>query len=174
MTTVSQEVDAAKIKEMFDLFDADLGGTIDSDELATAFVRLGITESRDEVDKLVSQIDVDGSGVIEFREFAEAMQQLFASRDTAAEMSKAFAFMSGNKDRITKDDLSHVAAECNDEQTEVFLQAMLDVADRDLDKAVTFSDFRAMMEIAVQNERSGLDDPRRIWEQAFQKHGARA
>ena len=173
MSIKTQEMDDGKIKEMFDLFDSDGGGTIDTEELARAFVNLGISDTREEVDKLVAQIDQDGSGEIEYPEFVEVMRSLFSGRDTAAEMSKAFSYMADGKERITIADLRKLSTELGDEQTEQFLQEMLLAGDRDKDGAVTFPDFRSMMEQAVSNERSGLDDPRKVINQANQAQGAR-
>jgi len=173
MAGQTAEIDDAKIKEMFDLFDADGGGSIDTEELAAAFVSLGISDTREEIDKLVTQIDSDGSGEIEYQEFVEVMHSLFSGRDTAAEMSKAFSYMADGKERITIADLRKLSIEVGDEQTEQFLQEMLLAGDRDKDGAVTFADFRSMMETAVQNERSGLDDPRKVIQQANQAQGAK-
>ena len=167
------EIDDAKIKEMFDLFDADGGGSIDTEELAKAFVSLGISDTREEVDKLVAQIDSDGSGEIEYAEFVEVMHSLFSSRDTAAEMSKAFAHMAEGKERITLDDLRKISIEVGDEVPEPYLKELLAAGDIDKDGSVTFADFRIMMEQAVQNERSGLDDPRKVLALANQAEGAR-
>jgi Ca2+-binding EF-hand superfamily protein len=170
---MSVEIDTQTIKNIFDLFDSDGGGSIDTEELARAFVNLGISDTREEVDKLVSQIDQDGSGEIEYAEFVEVMHSLFSSRDTAAEMSKAFSYMADGKERITIADLRKISIEVQDEQSEAYLQEMLLAGDLDKDGAVTFADFRIMMEQAVQNERSGLDDPRKVINQANQAEGAR-
>jgi Ca2+-binding EF-hand superfamily protein len=166
-------IDDAKIKEMFDLFDADGGGSIDVDELTHAFVNLGISDTKEEIDRLVAQIDVDGSGEIEYDEFVEVMHQLFAQRDTAAEMSKAFHFLADGKERITLADLRKISIDIGDEQSEQYLNEMLLAADQDRDGAVTFADFRAMMEQAIQHERSGMDDPKKVIQQANQREGVR-
>ena len=59
-----EQLNESKIKEMFDLFDADGGGSIDVGELTHALVNLGISDTKDEIDRLVAQIDADGSGEI--------------------------------------------------------------------------------------------------------------
>lgn len=161
----------AKIKEMFDLFDADGGGSIDVDELTQAFVTLGISDTKEEIDKLVQQIDADGSGEIEFEEFLEVMQRLQDQRDSAAEMLKAFTYFSGGKERVTLADLRRISIDSGDEQTEQMLQEMLTVADRDGDGVVTFQDFRNMIDQCIAHERAGLSNPQKIFAEANVRDG---
>merc|ERR1712006_54675 len=63
----------AECKEAFDLFDADNGGTIDIAELGTAMEALGFTPQKGEVQKMVSDMDKDGDGTIDFDEFMQLM-----------------------------------------------------------------------------------------------------
>lgn len=56
-------------KEAFDLFDADAGGSIDIAELGTAMEALGFTPTKAEIQKMVSDMDKDGDGTIDFGEF---------------------------------------------------------------------------------------------------------
>eukprot|EP00666_Eupelagonemidae_sp_cell4sb_P003021 gene3021-9281_t len=93
-----------QLKETFDLFDADSSGAIDADELGLApthdppiaplavptgavpsppevmeglgFGRL----SKEDIDDLVRQLDRDGSGVIEFKEFQQICKTKTAQR----------------------------------------------------------------------------------------------
>jgi Ca2+-binding EF-hand superfamily protein len=166
-------LDERKIKEMFDLFDADGGGSIDVAELTQALVALGISDTKDEIDRLVQQIDADGSGEIEFSEFVEVMRKLEEQRDSAGEMYKAFLYFSNGHDRITLSDLRKVSLEIPDEQTEQMLREMLAVADRDGDGVVTFQDFRSMMTQCIQNERSDNNNPGQILAEANVRDGVR-
>jgi calcium-binding protein CML len=166
-------LDERKIKEMFDLFDADGGGSIDVAELTQALVTLGISDTKEEIDRLVMQIDVDGSGAIEYEEFVEVMEKLQQQRDSEAEMHKAFLYFSNGHDRITLSDLRKVSLDIPDEQTEQVLREMLTVADRDGDGVVTFQDFRNMMVQCIQYEAEGLDNPRKIIDSANIRDGVR-
>ena len=51
-----------EIREAFDLFDADGSGTIDVKELKVAMRALGFEPKKEEIKKLVSEYDKDGSG----------------------------------------------------------------------------------------------------------------
>jgi Ca2+-binding EF-hand superfamily protein len=166
-------LDEKKIKEMFDLFDADGGGSIDVAELTQALVTLGISDTRDEIDRLVQQIDVDGSGEIEYEEFVEVMEKLQEQRDSEGEMHKAFLYFSNGHDRITLSDLRKISIDTQDEQTEQMLLEMLTVADRDGDGVVTFQDFRNMMVQCIDYEQQGMDNPRKIIADANIRDGVR-
>lgn len=49
--------------------DADGGGTIGLEELENPLIGLGFADTRDDVQKLISAVDVDGNGDIDFNEF---------------------------------------------------------------------------------------------------------
>jgi Ca2+-binding EF-hand superfamily protein len=63
------EEQKGEIREAFDLFDADGGGTIDTAELKVAIRALGMEPTDEEVAKMIADVDVDASGTIDFEEF---------------------------------------------------------------------------------------------------------
>ena len=63
----------SEIKEAFDLFDTSGSGTIEAKELKVALQALGFEPSRDEIDKLISGVNKDGSENIDFHEFLDVM-----------------------------------------------------------------------------------------------------
>ena len=66
---VLSESQKAEIKEAFDLFDTSGSGTIEAKELKVALQALGFEPSREEIEKLISGVDKDKSGKIDFHEF---------------------------------------------------------------------------------------------------------
>ncbi|RKO93216.1 hypothetical protein BDK51DRAFT_2152, partial [Blyttiomyces helicus] len=52
--------------EIFSLVDVDHGGTISKDELATLMKTLGLRASEVEIETMVNEIDVQGTGEIDF------------------------------------------------------------------------------------------------------------
>merc|ERR1719161_2888437 len=62
-----------EIKEAFDLFDTDGSGNIDSKELKVAMLALGFEPKKEEIQKMISDVDDDGSGTIEYEEFLKMM-----------------------------------------------------------------------------------------------------
>mmetsp|Transcript_9946 Transcript_9946/g.11273 ORF Transcript_9946/g.11273 Transcript_9946/m.11273 type:complete len:90 (-) Transcript_9946:269-538(-) len=70
---VLSESQKAEIKEAFDLFDTSGSGTIEAKELKVALQALGFEPSREEIEKLISGVDKDKSGKIDFHEFLDIM-----------------------------------------------------------------------------------------------------
>ena len=62
-----------EIKEAFNLFDTDQSGSIDYRELKAAMKALGFDVKKDELKKMIADVDADGSGNIEFPEFLDMM-----------------------------------------------------------------------------------------------------
>merc|ERR1712224_984001 len=62
-----------EIREAFSLFDSDASGAIDVRELKAAMRALGFEIKNEELKKMVSDIDNDGNGTIEFAEFLGMM-----------------------------------------------------------------------------------------------------
>jgi Ca2+-binding EF-hand superfamily protein len=62
-----------EFREAFDMFDLDGGGDIDAKELGTVMRNLGANPSEKELLDLIAEVDVDGSGAIEFPEFCDLM-----------------------------------------------------------------------------------------------------
>ncbi|GMI04608.1 hypothetical protein TrVE_jg9920 [Triparma verrucosa] len=65
------EVNEEELREIFDAFDEDQGGTIDVEELGMILKSLGQIMSKKEVQEYFDSMDDDGSNSIEFEEFQE-------------------------------------------------------------------------------------------------------
>ncbi|EER13478.1 centrin 3, putative [Perkinsus marinus ATCC 50983] len=57
------------LRTYFDALDDDGSGSIDVSELEEVMVALGLAEKSSDVEKMVANVDEDGSGEIEFHEF---------------------------------------------------------------------------------------------------------
>ena len=64
-----------EIKEAFDLFDTDSTGVIDAKELKVAMRALGFEPKKEEVRRILQDIDKNGDGAIRFEEFMDIMTQ---------------------------------------------------------------------------------------------------
>lgn len=62
-----------EIKEAFDLFDSESTGVIDAKELKVAMRALGFEPKKDEIRKILSDIDKNGEGVIHYDAFLDIM-----------------------------------------------------------------------------------------------------
>jgi len=64
-----------EIKEAFDLFDSEGNGVIDAKELKVAMRALGFEPKKEEVKRILGEIDRTGEGVIKYEEFMDLMTQ---------------------------------------------------------------------------------------------------
>merc|ERR1711959_487206 len=74
------------IREAFNLFDTDHSGSIDYRELKAAMRALGFEVKKEELKKMITDIDADGSGQIEFPEFLEMMTGKMGENITKEEL----------------------------------------------------------------------------------------
>ena len=62
-----------EIKEAFDLFDTEAQGVIDAKELKVAMRALGFEPKKEEIRKILQEIDKAGEGTIKYEEFLDIM-----------------------------------------------------------------------------------------------------
>merc|ERR1719271_1504166 len=95
---------------------------------------LGFEVKKEELRKMITDIDADGSGQIEFPEFLEMMTGKMGEKDTKEEILKVFKlFDDDSTGKISFKNLKRVAKELGENMTEEELQDMIDQADRDGD-----------------------------------------
>ena len=63
------DAEVANLKKCFDSLDNDGSGTIGATELEAPLIGLGFADAREEIVDMVREVDVDGSGEIDFEEF---------------------------------------------------------------------------------------------------------
>ncbi len=135
-----------EIKEAFDLFDTEGRNEIDAKELKVAMRALGFEPKKEEVRKILQEIDKNGEGVIRFEDFAEIMTVKMLERDPVEEMKKAFMLIcEEGHDKITLKSLKKTAEELGENMTKEELQEMLEEADRDGDGEIGEEDFIKIM-----------------------------
>ena len=134
------------IKEAFDLFDINGTGTIDPKELKVAMRALGFEPKKEEIKKMVAEIDKDESGRIRFEEFLHLMTIKMAEKDVKEEILKAFKlFDDDSTGKISFANLKRVAETLGESLTDEELQEMIEEADRDGDNEINQEEFFRIM-----------------------------
>merc|ERR1712203_292484 len=121
-----------EMKEAFDLFDNDGSGAISVNELTGAMKSLGFDVKHAVVYNMVSDLDADGSGEIEFGEFLEVMTAKLSDKNTREEIDRVFKLF--DKDRngtLEADDLSRVCKELGEDMTEEDIREVIGRMDVD-------------------------------------------
>ena len=92
------------------MFDTDGSGSIDAKELKVAMRALGFEPKRDEIKKMIADLDTEGNGVIDYNDFLDLMTVKMAERDPMEEMMKAFRlFDDDDTGKISFKNLKRVA-----------------------------------------------------------------
>ena len=134
------------VREAFDLFDTEGSGTIDIKELKVAIRALGFEPKKEEIKKMIAEIDKEGSGKLSYNDFLTLMTVKMAEKDTKEEILKAFRLFDDDETgTISFKNLKRVAKELGENLTDEELQEMLDEADRDGDGEVNQDEFLRIM-----------------------------
>ena len=107
---------------------------------------LGFEPKKEEIKKMIADIDKDGSGTIDFEEFLQMMTAKMGERDFREEIMKAFRLFDDDETgKISFKNLKRVAKELGENMTDEELQEMIDEADRGGDGEVSGEEFFRMM-----------------------------
>jgi Ca2+-binding EF-hand superfamily protein len=129
----------ARLKDVFDHFDADGSGSIDVDELGNVFASMGQDDiSKEELENMIAGVDDDGSGQIEFPEFMMLMCGNFGGVSFEQEMHNTFeASDNVASGTISAQQLRELITEttggiiCGEELEHIIKTAMQECAGRD-------------------------------------------
>uniref|UniRef100_A0A663MAY9 Centrin 1 n=2 Tax=Athene cunicularia TaxID=194338 RepID=A0A663MAY9_ATHCN len=107
---------------------------------------LGFEPKKEEIKKMIADIDKEGTGKISFHDFLIVMTQKMAEKDSKEEILKAFKLFDDDETgKISFKNLKRVAKELGENLTDEELQEMIDEADRDGDGEVNEQEFLRIM-----------------------------
>ena len=107
---------------------------------------LGFEPKKEEIRKILSEVDKSGEGIIRYDDFLDIMTQKMLERDPVEEMKKAFVLIcEEGSNKITLKSLQKVAKELGENMTLEELQEMIEEADRDGDGEIGEEDFLKIM-----------------------------
>ena len=128
------------------IFDVDSSGSIDYRELKAAMKALGVVVDKVELKKMITDVDADGSGSVEFPEFLQMMTAKMGERDSREEILKAFRLFDDDETgKISFKNLKRVAKELGENMTDDELMEMIEEADRDGDNEINEEEFFRIM-----------------------------
>eukprot|EP00168_Porphyra_purpurea_P010484 TRINITY_DN25_c0_g1_i2.p2 TRINITY_DN25_c0_g1~~TRINITY_DN25_c0_g1_i2.p2 ORF type:complete len:152 (-),score=64.87 TRINITY_DN25_c0_g1_i2:53-508(-) len=137
-----------EFKEAFALFDKDGDGTITSTELGAVMRSLGQQPTEAALKQMISEVDADGSGTIDFAEFLTLMSRKMKSADSQAEILEAFkVFDKDNSGKISADELRQVMNNLGEKLSDEEVNEMIREADTNGDGEIDVKEFIKMMRL---------------------------
>merc|ERR1712072_289344 len=149
ISSLSMELTDSQVRECreaFELFDTDGSGNIDAKELKVAMRALGFEPKKDEIKKMVNDLDRDGDGTVDFPEFLAMVSGKLGEKDAKEQLLEGFALYDEEETgKINFANLKRVAEELGESMGDDELQEMIDEADRDGDGEINEEEFLVMM-----------------------------
>ena len=135
-----------EFKAAFELFDKDRNGKITSKELGTVMRGLGQNPTEEELKQIIREVDLDGNGTIDFKEFLCLMVKKMKDTDTDEELLEAFkVFDRDGNGFITSHELRNVMNSLGENLTPEEIEEMIKEADLDNDGQIDYNEFVKMM-----------------------------
>ena len=131
-----------EFKEAFNIFDKDKDGYITTKELGDIMKNLGQSPSEAELQDMINEVDLDGNGTIDFKEFLGLMARKMKESDNEEEIIEAFkVFDRDGNGLISSDELLHVLNSLGDKLTIEEVDDLIKDADLDGDGYINYEEF---------------------------------
>ena len=126
----------------FNLFDKDSSGTIPTKELGTVMRNLGQNPSEEELKQLIREVDLNGDGTIDFKEFLCLMIKKMDDTDIDNELNEAFRHFYMDRDGyITSHELRTGMMNIGEEYTPEEAEEMIKEGDLNNDGKIDYDEF---------------------------------
>ena len=146
MTENLSEEKIAEFRAAFEIFDKDRDGKITTEELGHIMRNLGSSPTDIELKEMINEVDLDGNGSIDFKEFLGLMIRKMKDTDTEEELLEAFkVFDKNGTGFITAADIVHIISKLGESITEEEAEDMIAEADLDNDKQINYEEFIKLM-----------------------------
>jgi len=155
MKITMTEEQIAQFRDTYSIFDKNGDGGVSVLELGHVMRCLGQNPSDNEVQEMFAQVDVDGSGEIDFEEFLEIMQTQMNQSNGGSDDKKpqgekwdeAFKIFDLDGDGfICAEELGKVLKNMGEELKDFELEEMIQAADKDGDGKLSVEEFVAVMQ----------------------------
>ncbi|XP_069114920.1 calmodulin-like [Argopecten irradians] len=138
--------DDARLREAFRMFDPEDNGTVRPERLEALMQVLGLNPTKEEVNDLLKDMDIDGDGMLNFNDFSIRMKTVMADTDVEAELRTAFkVFDKDESGKISFEELKSALTSIGEKLTDDEVKEMLREADSNGDGEIDFQEFVTMM-----------------------------
>ncbi|KJH46302.1 EF hand [Dictyocaulus viviparus] len=127
----------------------DRSGAIALDELETAIRNLGLEQTRDELDKIIDEVDQRGNHQIDFDEFCVVMRRLYMKKRSWNEVVKECfnVFDRSESNVISKKDFQYILRELGDITDNQIIDEIFLEADVDGNGLIDYDEFSYMADV---------------------------
>jgi len=143
----AEQIDA--LQKAFNSFDTDGTGSITGDTVGVILRMMGVKISERHLKEIIAETDEDGSGLLEFEEFAELAAKFLMEEDEEAlkkELREAFKYFDRDgQGYIDNDRLREILRELDPRLSEDDLDCIIEEVDQDGSGTLDFDEFMDMM-----------------------------
>ncbi|CAJ0956972.1 unnamed protein product, partial [Mesorhabditis belari] len=148
------EEELAEYRQVFNMFDTDRSGAIGLDELEAAMRNLGLEQTREELDRIIDEVDQRGNHEIDFDEFCDVMRRLYNRKNNWNSVVKeCFAvFDRSESGVISKKDFQYILRELGDITDSIIVDEIFMEADVDGNGLLDSDEFTYMCKNYMTDE----------------------
>ena len=133
-------------KMAFSLFDENGDGSISSIEIEQVMQKMGYKPTKEEVNDMLNELDVDQNGTIDFNEFISVMSKQSKPSNEDEELREAFkVFDKDGSGNISATELKQVMNTLGEKLSDDDIASMIKGADIDGDGQISYTEFLKMM-----------------------------
>ena len=149
------ELTIGDYRDAFKTFDLDEDGYLSLKEVSDLLMSLGMPVSEDELREMTNEVDIEGNGTVDFKEFIQLMARKLRDMDNEEEYIEAFKIFDKNSDDlISIDELREVMTILgqyvwNETPSDEEIVQMIKDADEDFDGYLNFSEFLKKIQMAM-------------------------
>lgn len=137
----------SEFREAFEIFDRDQDGYITIHELAEIMRNLGDPPTEENIQDMISEVDIDGSGNVNFQEFISLMARRMRDGDLEEEMKLVFKlFDRDGNGKIGHSELKSLMIGIGEKISDDEIRDMILEADKDGDGFISYQEFKDIIE----------------------------
>lgn len=139
----TQEERRKMIDQVFDMYDSDKNGTIETSELQSLLTALGRKTSKADINTFLELVDTDKSGTISKKEFMAAMEEIYSvPQDKVNEVVEAFTIFDKDHDgKITLDEMKNILLKYGKDFNEEEVEEIFRLIDTNNDGSLSYAEF---------------------------------
>eukprot|EP00771_Trimastix_marina_P003701 gnl/Trimastix_PCT/5041.p1 GENE.gnl/Trimastix_PCT/5041~~gnl/Trimastix_PCT/5041.p1 ORF type:complete len:408 (+),score=30.76 gnl/Trimastix_PCT/5041:34-1224(+) len=131
------------LREAFLLFDLNGDMVIDQSELTNVCEALGLTFTKERIQRMMREFDLDGNGILDFEEFSKMMKTFWCDGvHDEQEIREAFEVIDTNKDGVLQiEELRNIFRQIDLNLTKEEIEEILEEVDTDGNGVIDYNEF---------------------------------